>query len=66
MEACPFGAMQFDEAKEVAVKCDLCLERDGKGPACAAVCPTGCIFFGDAKNFLDQKAEIVAARKRTL
>jgi Fe-S-cluster-containing dehydrogenase component len=51
MEACPFGAMQFDEAEEVAVKCDRFYNRlqEGRGPACAAVCPTQCISGGDAK-----------------
>ena len=27
MEACPFGAMQFDDDRETAAKCDLCVER---------------------------------------
>jgi Fe-S-cluster-containing dehydrogenase component len=36
MEACSFGAMQFDEDKEAAVKCDLCIERleNNEQPAC--------------------------------
>jgi len=54
VEACPFGAMQFDENLETAIKCDLCFDRlqDGKPPACAAVCPTGCIVYGDMKVIL--------------
>ena len=49
IEACPFGAMQFDEEREVAVKCDLCYERlqSGQAPACSTVCPTRCISWGD-------------------
>ena len=45
VEACPFGAMQFEDNTGVAVKCDLCIERilEGKRPACLSVCPTGCI-----------------------
>ncbi|MCL6638398.1 MAG: 4Fe-4S binding protein [Firmicutes bacterium] len=60
VDACPFGAMQFDGAKEVAVKCDLCFGRvrSGQAPACAAACPTRCIFFGDVKSLLERKAEI--------
>jgi len=27
IEACPFGAMQFNESQETAMKCDLCIER---------------------------------------
>lgn len=58
MEACPFGAMQFDDEQEIAVKCDLCHERleNNEEPACSKTCPTGCIFWGDAKK-LSEKIE---------
>lgn len=49
LEACPFGAMQFDEGRGVAVKCDLCFERLAGGAretACSSICPTGCIRVG--------------------
>jgi Fe-S-cluster-containing dehydrogenase component len=48
VEACPFGAAQFDEENEVAVKCDLCEERlkEGRSPGCAKACPTHCIAWG--------------------
>ena len=44
--------MQFDDEREVAVKCDLCIDRleDGKMPACMSVCPTGCIRLGEKKS----------------
>lgn len=47
IQACPFGAMQFEDGNEVAVKCDLCVDRilDNKKPACVSVCPTRCIRF---------------------
>jgi Fe-S-cluster-containing dehydrogenase component len=65
VEACPFGAMQFDEDGDVAVKCDLCVERlnDAEGPACAAVCPTGCIFWGDL-TALTERLGVEALGKR--
>ena len=49
LEACPFGAMQFDDEGEVAVKCDFCFERlqNNQRPACAQACATQCIFAGD-------------------
>jgi Fe-S-cluster-containing dehydrogenase component len=58
IEACPFGALQFDEEREVAVKCDLCHERleNGEEPACSMACPTRCIVWGDMKA-IRQKME---------
>ena len=54
MEACPFGAMQFDDDRETAIKCDLCIDRlnRGQAPACSQVCATGTIFWGDAGGLL--------------
>ena len=51
IEACPFGAMQYDEEREAARMCDLCYERlkDGDEPACSRACPTRCILWGDMK-----------------
>jgi Fe-S-cluster-containing dehydrogenase component len=56
VEACPFGAMQFDEEREVAVKCDLCSERlkRSEEPACSMVCPTRCISWGDTKAIYEK------------
>jgi Fe-S-cluster-containing dehydrogenase component len=44
--------MQFEDKLEIAIKCDLCIERllDNKRPACMSVCPTGCIHFAEKKN----------------
>lgn len=58
VEACPFGAMQFYEEQNVAVKCDLCIHRVEKGesPACASVCPTRCISYGEAKRLIAEMA----------
>ena len=51
IEACPFGAMQFDDDLEIAVKCDMCVERlnNNERPACSQACGTRCIFWGDTK-----------------
>lgn len=63
VEACPFGAMQFDEDNDIAVKCDMCIERqrEGRGPACADVCPTGCIFWGEGRA-MDERVAMEAMR----
>ena len=61
-EACPFGAVQFDEIKGVALKCDLCLDRitEGEEPACARACPTRCILWGSMREILSRReAEVL-------
>lgn len=47
VDACPFGAMQFDERDGLARKCDLCESRVTAGlqPACVVVCATRCIHL---------------------
>ena len=46
IEACPYGAISFDEDKGIAQKCNLCYHRIDNGliPACADnVCLAHCI-----------------------
>jgi len=56
--ACPYSAMGFDARGHHAVKCDLCGDRRARGEttACASVCPTRAIQFGE------RDALIAAAR----
>ncbi len=53
VQACPYDVMQFNHEITKAVKCDLCVEKRGRNeiPACFAICPTRCIFWGDPKKF---------------
>jgi Fe-S-cluster-containing dehydrogenase component len=52
IDACPLGVMHFNEEKEVAQKCDLCVDRidQGLNPACVDACPGYCIYFGDVSE----------------
>ena len=61
--ACPFGVVERNQKDGRAFKCTLCYDRQKVGlePACAKVCPTESIKFGEldqlrehAKNRLDQ------------
>ena len=53
VQTCPYDVMQFNHEVTKAVKCDLCIEKRGKNeiPACYAICPTRCIFWGNPKEF---------------
>lgn len=54
---CPFGAIVQDVENHIAVKCDLCPDRDdpstssGLRYACVAACPTGALFVGSEEEF---------------
>lgn len=51
LTACPYGAIEFDDAKAVATKCNLCFHRIDRGllPACADnVCLAHCIRLSGA------------------
>ena len=51
--ACPFDVIHVG-SKRVAAKCTFCHDRVGAGaePACAKVCPTDCIQFGEREDLL--------------
>ena len=53
VQTCPYDVMQFNHEVTKAVKCDLCVEKRGRKeiPACYAICPTRCIFWGNPKEF---------------
>ena len=51
IEACPYDAIAFDQAANVALKCNLCHHRLDKGllPACADnICLAHCIHLVEA------------------
>ena len=53
VQTCPHDVMQFNQEATKAVKCDLCVEKRERNevPACYAICPTRCIYWGDPKKF---------------
>lgn len=56
LAACPYGA-RYVHPDGYADKCTFCIHRTARGedPACAAVCPTRCLHFGDLD---DPKSEV--------
>ena len=63
--ACPYGAMGYDSNGHHAVKCDLCFEHRAEGgitTACASVCPTNAITFGD-RDDLESKAHSMGRKQ---
>ncbi|WP_421881881.1 4Fe-4S dicluster domain-containing protein [Methylibium sp.] len=56
--ACPYGARELDEERQVMTKCTLCVDRiydellpkADRRPACVMACPTGARLFGDVKD----------------
>jgi Fe-S-cluster-containing dehydrogenase component len=50
VEACPYGAVYWNEGESLPQKCTMCahfLDAGYKEPRCVEVCPTGALTFGD-------------------
>jgi formate dehydrogenase beta subunit len=64
--ACPFNVPKFEWARATPkiVKCELCRHRykEGKGPACAEVCPREAVTFGKRGELLAEARRRMMAR----
>ena len=61
---CSFGAISAHPTLRVAIKCDLCTDRQvaGEQPACVGACPTHALQFGDEGDLAKEKRLTTAAR----
>jgi Fe-S-cluster-containing dehydrogenase component len=50
--ACPFGVPKMKTELDLMMKCDMCYDRTSVGlkPMCAAVCPSGALFYGTSED----------------
>jgi tetrathionate reductase subunit B len=56
VDACPYGAIYFNETLNLAQKCTGCAHLLDKGwtePRCVDACPTGALKFGEESEFSD-------------
>ena len=58
VDACPYGAVFYNEELDVAQKCTGCahLVDEGKLPHCVDLCATGALRFGDQEDFAEELA----------
>lgn len=59
VDACPYGAVFYNEELDVAQKCTGCahLVDEGKIPHCVDLCATGGLRFGDEEDFAEEIAK---------
>jgi Fe-S-cluster-containing dehydrogenase component len=59
IQACPWGAPQWDPEENIVVKCDYCKDQIDQGlePACVSVCITGSLNFGKASQLAQNRRE---------
>ena len=62
--SCPYDA-RFIHPQGYVDKCTFCLHRvnGGQEPACVAVCPTNCLYFGDLDDPRSPVSRVLKNRK---
>ncbi len=69
--ACPYGARELDESRQVMTKCTLCVDRiydhsipvDQRKPSCVLACPSNARLFGDIHDPDSEVSEAIRERR---
>lgn len=64
VESCPYGAVYWNERREVPQKCTFCahlLDAGWKEPRCVEACPTGTLVFGDLDDPSSDISKLLAS-----
>lgn len=64
IDACPYGALTYDDQRDVIVKCTLChhLIDEGLEPFCIVWCQGEAIFFGDLNDPESKVSKLISQR----
>jgi Fe-S-cluster-containing dehydrogenase component len=65
VKSCPYGAIFWNEEKNIPQKCTFCVHRleEGGIPRCVQACPTGCIHFGDLDDPESEVSRLIRSAK---
>ena len=68
VDACPIGAIYWNEELQIPQKCTMCAHLLDKGfakPRCVEACPNEALFFGDLDDPDSEVSRVIAANKAT-
>ena len=63
VDACPYGAIFWNEDKQLPQKCTFCVQRleEGKVPKCVQACPSKAMIFGDLDDPKSDVSKLLAS-----
>ena len=67
-DACPIGAIYWDEELQLPQKCTMCAHLLDEGyaqPRCVEACPNQVLFFGDLDDPDSEVSRVIAANRAT-
>jgi len=65
VDACPYGAIFWNEDKQLPQKCTFCVQRleEGNIPKCVQACPSKAMIFGDLDDPESEVSKLVGSGK---